>query len=308
MKTEKTSGQLRELFRVAYVENQDQAVKTHELDRFLNPCITMRTVKKGEDIVRPTDKLQSIIMVVKGGAHFIRVSTDGNTNMLAAVNAPFFIGITQLVSNDKEYYSQIIAAKNCLLLYIDCNYFLKEIREDGEAALVVIRDLAKVVERNHTRMDRMVFLKASNNLMAYIESKWNEGETSRKDRQLIIRERHGVIAADLSVSVRTLYRSINSLKDEGLLSVQKGGVLIVNEAQTCKIGKNVINIYNLYKRRRRKDYETLQKDRFNITGGRHGTVTSDRMSERPADRRNCGSRKDGNKRKSGSGLRGRRTG
>ena len=128
MKTEKTSGQLRELFRVAYVENQDQAVKTHELDRFLNPCITMRTVKKGEDIVRPTDKLQSIIMVVKGGAHFTRVSTDGNTNMLAAVNAPFFIGITQLVSNDKEYYSQIIAAKNCLLLYIDCNYFLKEIQ------------------------------------------------------------------------------------------------------------------------------------------------------------------------------------
>ncbi len=92
MKTEKTSGQLRELFRVAYVENQDQAVKTHELDRFLNPCITMRTVKKGEDIVRPTDKLQSIIMVVKGGAHFTRVSTDGNTNMLAAVNAPFLLG------------------------------------------------------------------------------------------------------------------------------------------------------------------------------------------------------------------------
>lgn len=242
MKTEKTSGQLRELFRVAYVENQDQAVKTHELDRFLNPCITMRTVKKGEDIVRPTDKLQSIIMVVKGGAHFTRVSTDGNTNMLAAVNAPFFIGITQLVSNDKEYYSQIIAAKNCLLLYIDGNYFLKEIREDGEAALVVIRDLAKVVERNHTRMDRMVFLKASNNLMAYIESKWNEGETSRKDRQLIIRERHGVIAADLSVSVRTLYRSINSLKDEGLLSVQKGGVLIVNEAQMEEMKRRLVKL------------------------------------------------------------------
>ena len=197
MKTEKTSGQLRELFRVAYVENQDQAVKPHELDRFLNPCITMRTVKKGEDIVRPTDKLQSIIMVVNGGAHFTRVSTDGNTNML---------------------------------------------REDGEAALVVIRDLAKVVERNHTRMDRLVFLKASNNLMAYIESKWNEGETSRKDRQLIIRERHGVIAADLSVSVRTLYRSINSLKDEGLLSVQKGGVLIVNEAQMEEMKRRLVKL------------------------------------------------------------------
>ena len=51
MKTEKTSGQLRELFRVAYVENQDQTIKMHDLDRFLNPCITMRMVKKGEDIV-----------------------------------------------------------------------------------------------------------------------------------------------------------------------------------------------------------------------------------------------------------------
>ena len=76
----------------------------------------MRMVKKGEDIVRPTDKLQSIILVVKGGAHFTRVSTDGNTNMLAAVNAPFFIGITQLVSNDKEYYSQILS-----LIHISCD-------------------------------------------------------------------------------------------------------------------------------------------------------------------------------------------
>ena len=72
--------------------------------------------------------------------------------------------------------------------------------------------------------------------------KGNEGETSRKDRQLIIRERHGVIAADLSVSVRTLYRSINSLKDEGLLSVQKGGVLIVNEAQMEEMKRRLVKL------------------------------------------------------------------
>lgn len=245
MKTEKTSGQLRELLKTAYVENQDQTVRSSDLEPFLNPYITMRTIRKGEDIVRPTDRLQSIIFVVRGGAHFTRVSTDGNTNMLAAVNAPFFIGITQLVSNDKEYYSRIIAAKNCLLLYIDCNYFLKEIREDGEAALVVIQDLAKVVVRNHTRMDRLVFLKASNNLMVYIDSKWKENENSRKDKLLHIRERHGMIAADLGVSVRTLYRSINSLRDEGLLTVQKGGVLVINEAQMQEMRRRLEKLGNM---------------------------------------------------------------
>lgn len=51
-----------------------------------------------------------------------------------------------------------------------------------------------------------------------------------------------MIAADLSVSVRTLYRSINSLKDEGLLLVQKGGVLVVNEAQMEEMKRRLVKL------------------------------------------------------------------
>ena len=245
MKTEKPSDHLRELFQVAYVENPNKVVRTQDLNQFLNPYITMRMIKKGEDIVRPNDMLRSIIMVVKGGAHFMRVSMGGNTNMIGAANAPFFIGLTQLVSNDKEFYSHIVAAKNCVILNIDCGYFQKGIREDGEVAMVVIRDLAKTVERNHIRMDRLVFFKASTNLMAYVCHRWPEHEEDQK--KLYIREQHGVIAADLGVSVRTLYRSINSLKEEGLIKVKKGGVLVVNEDQveTMKYRLQTLEICNV---------------------------------------------------------------
>lgn len=119
-------GGLMELLRVAYLNNKNGQVTKERLTPYLNSYITLRTVEKGEDIIRPMDFLRSINLVVSGKAYFIRVSSRGDMNMIAATAAPMFIGITQLVSSDKTFYSQILAAEKCLILDIDCNYFLSE--------------------------------------------------------------------------------------------------------------------------------------------------------------------------------------
>ncbi len=229
-------GGLMELLRVAYLNNKNGQVTKERLTPYLNSYITLRTVEKGEDIIRPMDFLRSINLVVSGKAYFIRVSSRGDMNMIAATAAPMFIGITQLVSSDKTFYSQILAAEKCLILDIDCNYFLSEMRADGEAAIVVIDSLSRIIERNHERMNRMMFLSATDNFLAYICRKWLEhGEFS--DKPLYITEKHGVIATDVGVSVRTLYRAINRLKEENLITVQKGGVMIFTSEQLEEIRK-----------------------------------------------------------------------
>lgn len=227
-------GSLMELLKLAYIDGKDKLITREQLTPYLNSYITLRTVLKGEDIIKPMDTLRSINLIVRGKAYFIRVSPLGDMNMIAATAAPMFIGITQLFSSDKTFYSQILAAEQCLILDIDCKYFLQEIKEDGEAAMVVIDSLSRIIERNHARMDRMMFLSSTDNLLAYICRKWLEnGELD--DKPLCIRERHGVIATDIGVSVRTLYRAINRLKEENLITVLKGGAMMFTSEQLKEI-------------------------------------------------------------------------
>lgn len=225
-----------ELLKVFYTDNRDGQVSREDILPYLNSYITLRTVEKGEDIIGFMDKLRSINLVVSGKAYFIRVSSRGDMNMIAATSAPMFIGITQLFSSDKAFYSQILAAERCQILDIDCKFFLEELRKDGEAALVVLDSMSKIIERNHARMERMMFLSSTDNLMAYICRKWLEnGELSDKNKPLYIKERHGVIATDIGVSVRTLYRAINKLKEEKLITVLKGGVMVFTPEQLEEI-------------------------------------------------------------------------
>ncbi len=221
---------LRELFEFTYLNNKGRQFTREELAPYLNSYITLRTVEKGEDIIRPMDTLRSINLIVNGKAYFIRVSPRGDMNMLASTAAPMFIGITQLFSDDKNFYSQILAAEKCLMLDIDCKYFLQEIKADGDAAMVVIDSLSRIIERFNAWMDRMMFLSSTDNLLAYICRKWLEqGQFS--DKPLYIKEKHGVIATDMGVSVRTLYRAINKLKEENLITVMNGGVMMFTPEQ-----------------------------------------------------------------------------
>lgn len=239
-KQQKKNG-LMELLKFTYLNNRNETFTREQLTPYLNPYVTLRTVKKGEDIVKPLDTLRSINLVVKGKAYFIRISQRGDMNMIAATSAPMFIGITQLFSSDKTFYSQILAAEKCLILDIDCNYFLREIKADGEAAMVVIDSLSRIIERNHARMDRMMFLSSTDNLLAYICRKWLEqGEFN--DEPLYISEKHGVIATDVGVSVRTLYRAMNRLKEENLMTVLKGGVMMFSPEQLEEIRRRHENM------------------------------------------------------------------
>lgn len=234
---------LMDLFQFAYLDNKSGSVSEKQIIPYLNAYTTLRVVEKGEDIIRPMDLLRSIIMIVKGKAYFIRVSAKGDMNMLAATSAPMFIGVTQMFSSDKTYYSQILAAERCVIVDIDCNYFLRELRRDGNAAMVIIDSLSKIVERNHERMDRMVFLSSHDNFVAYICRKWLEnGELCGKGEPLYIRERHGVIATDIGISVRTLYRAINKLKEENLITILKGGIMMFTVEQLDEIRRRHENM------------------------------------------------------------------
>lgn len=85
-----------------------------DLQPYLNQYITMVRYAKEKPIIVCNQILTKIILVVEGEFCLMRSSIKGGSGMIARVWGPEFLGIPQLVTADKVFYSNIIASSNCL--------------------------------------------------------------------------------------------------------------------------------------------------------------------------------------------------
>lgn len=228
-KAKQTISSLRELLKAVFEERR--SLTKASMSETIAPYISFRTIKKGERIIQISEKMQTILLVTRGSASFCRIVSRGNSYVLSNAKAPFSIGILQLVLNRREYDSQIVACSNCQIISIDSNYFLEEMKKDGEVSVIVVQDICRILDQVHKRIEKDAFLDAENALMLYISEFWDEHKGEVRDRKLLIKEQRTFLAANLGVSIRTLYRSIAQLKKQGVIGVRKRGEIFVDEDQ-----------------------------------------------------------------------------
>ncbi len=259
------SAKILELLKFAYIENGDGHVTPADVERFLDDKITMRYIKKNDPIVSVGTELTSINLVLTGSFSLIRQGRTGRSVAFSRVNCPELIGCTQLFSDDSQYYSDIVATSDCWSIDIDCDVFHEAVLAQSETALVIITHLCRKLQGSHSRIDRFATHDSTDNLIIFLYHRWLE-RTSRSE-VFKISDKHKLIAMELGVSVRTLYRSINKLRDRDMLSVADGGVLTMTSAQ-------IECIYSAYNKLMLPEEQTL-----------HLTVSVDRFKTEELKRR-----------------------
>lgn len=233
--TKEELDKLVELFRLVENRAAGHPITITELKPYLNEHITVESVKKGRHIIKAYESLTDMILVAKGEFYLTRDSRSGMSSMVSRIWAPDFLGIPQLVSEDKLYYSNIIASENCLLLHIDSGYFDEGMHMSAEIGIHCINSMCRALQRNHKQMERIFFFDATENLMGYLYRKWIEAGATQQ--LLCVREKHTIIANELSVTVRTVCRALNKLKDQDMLSTDARGYIHVTPEQMLKIQK-----------------------------------------------------------------------
>lgn len=200
--------------------------------------IAVQRVRKGKSIVRAYQPLQKIVLVAKGEFYLSRSSARGLSSMVARVWAPELLGIPQLVGEDKLFYSNIIASEDCLTLNIDCGFFDRCMHSSPEVSIHCVNCLSRSLTRNYRQIERISFYDASENLMAYLYRKWVEN--GARDEPLCVQEKRALIADELGCTIRTVCRALNQLKDQGLCSTDRAGVIYCTPEQI----KRIRQIYN----------------------------------------------------------------
>lgn len=109
---------------------------------------------------------------------------------------------------------------------IDTNYFVKSLKENGELGLEIIKNICAKLSRASYRSDHILFHTTGEKLMLYIIRYWEEYHTGGNECTVDVKNMY--IADDIGVSTRTLYRALNEMKDQGLLNVVRGNIVVTS--------------------------------------------------------------------------------
>lgn len=211
---------------VNLVEEQTQAgsLNLEEIKKHLNNQIRLRVVPRDEEIASRGGTPAYVHYVISGAYFLYRISKQGKVNFLSVEHGPQWLGIDRAI--DMEYANDTgdRVLKTCTVLDIRAGYFARCMEEDGSFASCIIKNLLRKISRISSKSDRLLFSDAREHLLFYILEYWERNHRGAAICRVEMKNEY--IAEEIGVSLRTVYRTLNKLKEEELIEVVHGTIQV----------------------------------------------------------------------------------
>ena len=230
---EKESGMLQkksitsDLYEIMKLTENSAIIDMEKITPYLNDYIQIQRVPKYGYITQDEYAVTKVYYVIKGVYSVARISEKGKINILAKRHAPQFIGIDSAVTQKKISTATTQALEDCVVLIINQNYFVRCLRENGDFAVEIVRNLTSKLRNSSKRSDRLLFSSSKEQLLYYIYRYCLEHV--QKGPVFKIAEKKEDIADEIGISVRTLYRAMNLLKEEDAISIRDGYIFVTQK-------------------------------------------------------------------------------
>ena len=222
-KIQDVSGDRREyflnLFRNTSDETLDQIVHTE--------------VKKGQYILKAGAPADTVYFLLKGRVTGEAYTNRGRTYSFMDFSQMWVLGDYELFYDCEEYNISIRAEQDCSLMILPRQHYQNWVRSDANALYLRLQNMLSVLTFER-RIDRESLQKSSKERLAMILVRFYE--TGSKDRfgTYIVQYTQTELADKTGVNLRSVQRSIASLRDDGLVSL-KSGKMIINSEQYIKL-------------------------------------------------------------------------
>lgn len=229
---ENNCSELYKIVKLVEEKTQKGNLNIDEIKKKLNGQIHIRVVSKDKVISSSVKPAPYVYYVISGSYFHYRISKQGKNNFLSVENAPQWIGIDRVMDPGHANVTGDKVLKECVVLDVNAEYFKKCIETDGKFAHYIIQNLLQKMAKISCKSDRLLFNSAKEHLMFYILEYWDRNHKQSGNCRIDVKNEY--IAEEIGISTRTLYRTLNTLKDENLIVVQKG-TMIVNSSQIERI-------------------------------------------------------------------------
>lgn len=192
--------------------------------KFLSDNAKLKVVEKGTQYITNDTSVRNICLLLSGKCHAINYTVDGKAVVVNSMSSVQLLGIYELFNGIKSYSSSVKTITKCYFIEVPVSEFESLVHTDLNFANIVIKYMAKFVNDcvHKNYMGTM-----NNSIQNFVIYLYNL--CSGKTLPYKIKTNRKTMASELNVSLRTIYRNIDELKDDGIISINSGKIVISEE-------------------------------------------------------------------------------
>lgn len=177
--------------------------------------ISMKKISSGVRLIHKDEALDSVYIFYSGKMVVINEFENGHVFRFSEVRSLSIIGEVEFLANEEWAACTVEAITECAFLRLSRNDFEKWFYHDPHLSHFLARSIAKKLYPTSYRNGETVFYPGIYQIGMFLVRAYQNGHAA-------INESRQEIAEKAGISIRTVNRSIKSLKEQGLILVEKG--------------------------------------------------------------------------------------
>ena len=185
-------------------------------------------VKKGQYILKAGAPADTVYFLLKGKVTGEAYTNRGRTYSFMDFCQMWVLGDYELFYDCEEYAISIRAEQDCSLMILSKQHYHNWVRQDANALYLRMQNMLSVLTFER-RIDRESLQKSSKERLAMILVRFYESGSKDRFGTYIVQYTQTELADKTGVNLRSVQRSIASLRDDGLVSLKSGKMIISSE-------------------------------------------------------------------------------
>lgn len=188
--------------------------------------IQYRKVKKNQMIIRAGDSSDTVYIILTGSVTGVDYQWAGNAYVFMDFYRMDVVGDFEVFAGIDKYTVSIRAAKDSELLCVPSNIYLKWMKQDVNALFIRTKKLMNTLVSEKKNERKNLFLSCKDRLIIYLVHSYEENGKGKEEYR--VKKTQAELADGIGFSVRSVQRSILSLKENGNIAIKNGKISISN--------------------------------------------------------------------------------
>lgn len=187
--------------------------------------------KKGQLVLRQGDKLDKILVLVKGKIHIQRDDYWGNRSIINVINQGEMFGESYATPQSTEIMNDVLAVEDSVVIAFDINRILSSCSSACKFHSTVVHNLfCAISEKNRKLVQKLSFMSkrtTREKLIAYL----SEEAKRNNSNSFSIPFNRQQLADFLSVDRSAMSNELCKMRDDGFIKFDRNKFLLCEEVQ-----------------------------------------------------------------------------
>lgn len=184
----------------------------------------IKDLPKGFYLCTKYEKVKCVYAIISGEIQLIRELQNNHSYTHLILNEPTYMGYLEIITGTYIFAATVIATKNCKVIEMPVSVFEKWYDSDSNIVKVLAKMMGQFLYNGSLHKGDYVLHNSYYKMLKYLQFNYIDNQLS--NGKLTISKPKTIIAREVGVSTKTIYRKIEELLSDNLITLENRNIVM----------------------------------------------------------------------------------